>query len=478
MSRDLLIASAGGEVRAAVLEDGSPVDLVVEREERASLVGNIYIGRVRRLAPSLAAAFVDLGLARDGFLPLGSRRGAEEDTAPPPVPAEGEAVSVQVVRDASRNKGPQLSRRLSLAGCRLVLLPGGDRVAVSRLIEDEAERTRLAAVVEAIARDGEGFVVRTAAEGARDEELARDAAYLRTRWAEAEAARTMGTPPILLHAEPEPVERVLRDVALGPIDAIRVDDAAAFGRARAFFRRFAPDVEARLVLHRGAAPLFEMLGVEEAIEQALAPRVGLPSGGCIVIESTEALTAIDVNSGSLAATGGPPESALRTNLEAAAEVARQVRLRNLAGLIVIDFISMESDDAWQQVLTALADGIASDRNRVQIMGRTNAGLVEITRRRQRIPLAEALGERCGACRGTGRVPTAGTIARATLRRVRREARNGPAGALIITAAPEVLAAIEAACAGGVAGLGATLGRNIVLDAAPGAAREAVDLHIE
>lgn len=479
MNRELLIASNDGEVRAALLEDGTLVDLFVEREDHASLIGNIYLGRVRRLAPSIAAAFVDIGEARHGFLPYGVRfKGDDGDENPPPPrpPAEGEAVCVQVVRDASGGKGPQLSSRPSLAGCRLVYLPGSDKVAVSRLIEDEAERTRLVASVEALREDNEGFVIRTAAERVKDEELVRDAAYLRALWTELTTAQATAEAPSLLYVEPAPIERVLRDLALSDIDMIRVDDAASFARARTFCRRFAPDTERRLALHEGAASLFESYGIEDSIEHALDPRAALPSGGCLVFGSTEALTAVDVNSGSLTSIGGPSESSLRTNLEAATEIARQIRLRNIAGLIVVDFISMESEEAWDRVLSTFADALAGDRTAVRLMGRTNAGLVEITRRRQRISLVEALTERCTACGGGGRIPTASAVAQETLRRLRREARSGPAGTLVVSASPEVVAAIEAA-AGDMANLGAVLGRRIVLDASPGAARDAVDLHI-
>ena len=483
MSRALLVACSGSEVRATLVEDGTPVELIVERQNRASLVGNIYLGRVRRHAPGLAAAFVDIGLARDGFLPLGARRGADASDAeapaePPKPPAEGEALCVQVVRDAFAGKGPQLSRRLSLAGCRLVYLPGGDRTAVSRLIEDDAERDRLARSVTALARSGEGFVVRTAAEGATDDELAQDATYLRARWGDIEAARATARAPTLLHAEPEPIERVLRDLAFADVDTIRIDDSAAFARARAFCRRFAPAAEARLVLHRGPAPLFDSAGIEDAVDRALAPRVALPSGGGIVIEATEALTVIDVNSGSLT---GPAEAALRTNLEAAEEAARQIRLRNLGGLIVVDFISMDdegADESWARVLAALERALARDRVHVRLIGRTAAGLVEITRRRQRAPLAEALTEPCAACDGTGRVATAETVAQTALRRLAREARNAPAGTLAVTASPDVVTAMGAACSGGIDAFATMIGRLIVLRPVPGTPREAVDVYVE
>lgn len=482
MRRELLVACSAGEVRAALVEDGTPVELIVERENRASLVGNIYLGRVRRLAPGLAAAFVDIGGARDGFLPLGLRRSAEraEDDPwpePPKPPAEGETVCVQVVRDAFAGKGPQLSRRVSLAGCRLVYLPGGTRVAVSRLIGDEGERDRLAGTATALAQPGEGFVVRTAAEGASGEDLARDAAWLRAAWREVEAARLTTRSPALLHIEPEPVERALRDLAVADVEAIRIDDDAGFARARAYLRRAAPAAEPLLALHRGPAALFEAAGIEDALDSALSPRIGLPSGGSIVIEPTEALTVIDVNSGSLT---GPAEAALHTNLEAAAEVARQIRLRNLGGLIVVDFISMDGPDgdaSWVRVLAELEQALSRDRVRVRLIGRTTGGLVEITRRRQRAPLAETMTEPCAVCDGTGRVATADSVARAALRRLAREARHGPAGALAVAASPEVIAAIEAA-AGGIEALGAALGRRIVLRPIAGTARQAVDLSVE
>lgn len=484
MSRELLISSAGGELRAALTEDGALAALIVERQDRASLVGNIYLGRVQRVALGIAAAFVDIGMGRDGFLPLGVRgrdEAGENGESPPPLPpapVEGEALCVQVVRDAFAGKGAQLSRRLSLAGYHLVYLPDGARIAVSRLIEDETERDRLVASVAALAEEGEGFVVRTAAEGAAPEELARDAAWLRARWSDIVATRTAAAAPMLLHAEPDPVERVLRDHAMDDIAAIRIGDAATFGRARAFCRRFLPDVADRLVQHRGAMPLFDAAGVEDAIEDALVPRVPLPSGGCIVIEGTEALTAIDVNSGSLTDRSGPDEAALRTNMEAAAEVPRQLRLRNTGGLVVVDFISMDDDGAWERVLAALTDGLARDRVNVRLVGRTASGLVEITRRRQRVSLLESLTERCDVCGGRGRVLTCVSLAHATVRRLRREADNGPVGALVVTAAPDLVTAIEESWEGGWPALEKALGRRIVINTVPGSRREAVDIHVE
>ena len=432
MKRELLIETIAGEARIAILEDDRVVDLIVEREAGASLVGNIYLGRVRRVVTGIGAAFVDIGIPKAGFLPL---RGGQ-------MVSEGEAVLVQVARDAFGEKGAQLSLNLTLPGRLLVYGPATDRLSVSRQIEDEEERDRLLRIVEDIAIDQEGFIVRTVAEGTSAAQIAKEAENLRDAWEVVMTAQSGVTAPAILYQDLDLLLKAMRDHAQDDVSAIWFDDNRAHGDARHFCERFAPGLVDRLRLHDGLVSLFDARGVEEAIEQALVDRASLPSGGGIVIEGTEALTAIDVNSGRFVDGVSPQDSALRTNLEAATEVARQIRLRNIGGIIVIDFIDLEDDDVWPQILTRLEEGFATDRVHCRVVGLTEAGLVELIRRRRRRPLAEILLDDCDQCEGTGRIRNAETTAFDVLRALRREALHGPAGPLTVCLEASVEAILD------------------------------------
>lgn len=474
MAGELLINVTGDEFRTAVVEDGELVDLIIEREGRSSLVGNIYLGRVARLMPGMEAAFVDLGTDRAGFLPLTSR----DEGTPNFDPTEGEAVCVQVVRDPIGRKGAQLSRNLSLAGRHVVLTPERERVAVSRLIEDEDERQRLTALAGALAGPGEGFILRTAAEGVGEADLAADAEQLRALWADIEPTRDQATAPVLLHNDLGPLERILRDHgAAGPL-AIRIDDTAAFVKAGEFCQRTMPEAASALVQHDGPAPLFEMYDVEAVVERALERRVALVSGAGIVIETTEALTAIDVNSGSFTGGSGPEDNALLTNLDSAAEIARQIRLRNIGGLIVIDFIHMEQDESWEKVLEALGQGLARDRTPVRLIGLTEAGLVEVTRRRRRESLIQTLTASCPQCAGDGFVKTVDTAGFEVLRALRREAAHGGGGMLVVTAGEELISHLETDADDAITGLEQASGRAVEFRVEPGYEHDRFDILID
>ena len=294
MSQELFINVTAAEIRAALMEDTVLIDLIVERRERASVVGNIYLGRVERVMSGMEAAFVDIGLPRSGFLGLdgGRRRNGEADE---PV-HEGEAVIVQITKDAIAGKGVQLSRRLTLPGRYLVYAPLQDRVMVSRQIDDEEERHRLTGLMADLADGGEGFIVRTAAVGATAEELEADRDQLRDTWAGIEDAQAAMKAPSCLHADIDPVLRVLRDHALDDIDAVHVDDGGAAESARRFCEKVMPGMAERVKLHAGPQQMFEQYCIEEEIERACSRRVDMISGGSLVIETTEALTSIDVNS--------------------------------------------------------------------------------------------------------------------------------------------------------------------------------------
>jgi ribonuclease G len=476
MSQELFINVMAAEVRAALMDESVLIDLIVERTERASVVGNIYLGRVERVMKGMEAAFVDIGLGKSGFLGLDdNRRGNGETSAPV---HEGEAILVQVTKDAIGTKGVQLSRRLTLPGRSLVYAPGQDRVMISRQIEDEAERERLTALMAGIAMPGEGFILRTASVGATAEELAADREELMDTWQSIEDARTTIRAPSCVHADIDPVLRVLRDHALDGIDRIHVDDGTAAASARRFCERVMPGMAERVTLHTGPQQMFEQYGIEEEIECACRRRIHLPSGGGLVIETTEALTSIDVNSGRFDAASDLEQMALRTNSEAAREAARQIRLRNLSGLIVIDLIHMESDDHWNTVIDILDDVTGRDRNPTRVLGVTEAGLVEITRRRRREPLLHTMTEICKACGGAGRVKSLDAASIDILRALKREAGVVPPGEIVVYAAPDVIDSLETDYGEMVDGVEDETGRSIDLRADNEYGRDNYDIVVE
>ncbi len=465
---EILINVALGETRIALVEAGCLRELLVERPGRESVAGNVYLGRVERVLPGIEAAFVDIGLARAGFLALAETRPADDGTAAGDAHiadyvGEGDAVLVQVLRDAFEDKGAKLTTRITLPGRYLIYAPDVAEVKVSRRITGDEERARLASLLGELTEDGEGFIVRTVASGAGREELARDLAGLRAAWAGITDKRSTNKPPALLHGELDPVCRILRDEGGGDIARIAVDDSKTLARVREFCQRFAPAFADRLVLHDGSQSVFEVHGIEEQIESALAPRVEHPSGGSIVIDETTALTAIDVNTGGGAQTGGQQATALRTNLEAAAEIGHQIRLRNLSGLMVVDFVPMRPHHHGAEVLAALRAAVAGDPCSTHVIGFTRLGLVEMTRRRQRGSLSQTLTKPCPPCAGTGRVKSPLTVALEALRAALREAGANPGAALQVTAHPNVIEALDGSAASALAGAEARLGRPLVLN---------------
>ena len=478
MAESLLINVMPGETRAALVRHGRVVELFIERRGRESLVGNVYLGRVERVLDGMDAAFVDIGLGRSGFLGLDGARTGDSGGAGDRIAdhlVEGEAVEVQIAKDAAGRKGVQLSRRISLAGRHLVYTPARDRIAVSRQIADADERARLEAMAGDAAESGDGFIVRTAAEGAGAEEIAADIAYLKRLRSEIDARRAGASPPALLHEEPPPLLRLFRDRVSQEMEAVVIDTPGGFAAARDYCRRHLPALEARLRLQTGPEHVFDAAEVDAEIERALDPRVALPSGGELVIETTEALTAIDVNSGRFTGGGRLEDTAFRTNLEAAEEAPRQVRLRNIGGLILIDFIHMQDEKNWGRVLDALGRALAGDRGNVRLIGRTGAGLVEITRRRQRESLERMLTEPCADCGGEGRAITAHSAALGIMRAIKREAQKARPGGLLVTAASEVVDMLENEAAPAMSELATIIGRRITVQRAPSYGRETFDI---
>lgn len=446
LSDHIFISASPGEVRIAETAQGELTAYTVHRAGAETCVGDVYLGRVEAVLQGIQAAFVDIGETRAGFLALpearpfrpGNPGDAEDDIAD--YLSEGDTLLVQVTRDAEEDKGAKLTTRISLTGRDLVFTPLSEGLSVSRRIGGDAERKRLqAAMAGAMAEGDGGFIVRTAAAEAEDDELAHEAARLRARWEEIEAARDQSRAPAHLHRDVEPALRVLREHGGADLEAVVVDDADLFTRLQAFVAAEMPDLAEVLRHHAGPEALFAAEGIEDAVEALLDPHVTLACGGSLIISETPALTAIDVNTGA-ADFGNKETTALEVNIEAAREIARQVLLRNLSGLLVVDFVSTRRRESQSALADALEAALAEDALRPNLVGFTRLGLAEITRRRQGASLTELL---CGEPAAPERSPE--TVALAALRAVLAEARRQTAPGYVLelpSAAADALAGAQ------------------------------------
>ncbi len=485
---EILVNSSPGETRIALVAEGRLVELQLERASGGSLVGNIYLGRVAKLAPSIDAAFVELGLERAGFLAAGAASGAlsaeggplraaepSRDAAISRLLAEGDALLVQIAKDAIGDKGPTLSARIALPGHFVVLRPGASGIAVSRRIERAEERKRLEAALAPLLAPGEAVTVRTAAQGAPEQVLAAELDALRARWRELlERARGARAPASIL-AEEEALARVLRDHAGPSLRRMFCDSRPVLRQAQAWLARHGLGETVACELVRGPTAVFARHEIEDQIAEALEPTVALPSGGRIAIGRLEALTAIDVDSARHAEAGRLAANSLAVNLEAAAEIARQARLRNLAGLILIDFIHMESAAHRARLSDALALAFAEDPVPTQRGGWTALGLYEMTRKRMRKPLAELLSRSCAVCHGAGLVKSAETVALELLRAAERASDAASGRAVTVWTNEAVIAVLEGPLKPARAELETRLGRPLALRAKPGYGPEQFEL---
>lgn len=410
--------------------NGELQDVFIERLVARGLVGNVYLGRVVRVLPGMQSAFVDIGLERTGFLHVADLFEAHsEEGATKPIEHvlhEGQALMVQVAKDPIGTKGARLTTTISLAGRKLVYLPRDPHIGVSQRIEDEAMREHLKKLLTSIRPETEkgGYIIRTSAEeGATAEEFEQDMAYLGRLWKEIRASRETKPAPSLLYQDLSLAQRVLRDMVHQTTEAIEIDDEKSYEELVEFAERFVPDVRGHLKLYRGERPLFELHGIEEEIARALERRVDLKSGGYLVFDQTEAMTTIDVNTGRYVGKRDFSDTVFKTNLEAAQVIARQLRLRNLGGIIIIDFIDMACDEHREAVLAELRRSIATDRTRMTVSDFTELGLVEMTRKRTRESLAHVLCEPCPVCGGRGELKTARTVCYEIMREIVRLSRQ-------------------------------------------------------
>ena len=444
MNEEILINVTPQETRVAVIQQGVVQELHVERTSGRGLVGNICLGVVSRVLPGMQSAFIHIGLDRAAFLHVADiwehRQNAQDPKPIERLLHDGQKVLVQVIKDPIGTKGARLSTQVSVAGRLLVYLPQDCHIGISQRIEDEAERAQLRERLQHLLPEGEtgGFIIRTMAETATDKELLADIEYVRRIWAGIQEKANTVSAPALLYQDLNLSHRVLRDMANDETDRILVDSRENYQKLHAFAQEYTLTFADRMQHYNGDRPLFDLYGIEDEIERALARRVPLKSGGYLIIDQTEALTTVDVNTGGFVGGRNFDDTIFKTNLEAAHVIARQLRLRNLGGIIIVDFIDMENDMHRDSVLAEFKKALSPDRTRITVNGFTTLGLVEMTRKRTRESLAHTLCEPCPMCQARGEVKTAQTICYEILREILREARQFDAKEFRILADQKVI----------------------------------------
>ena len=443
MNCEILVNVTPQETRVAVVEHGAVQELHIERNSSRGIVGNIYNGRVTRVLPGMQSAFVDIGLDRAAFLHLADiwRLRQSEDAEKPieKLLYEGKNVLVQVIKDAIGTKGARLSTQVSVAGRMLVYLPQVSHIGISQRIEDETGRKLLREKLKHLLPPGEkgGFIVRTMAEAASEQDLLSDIKYLHKLWHDIKEKSETGTPG-LLYQDLTLGYRVLRDFVDDDTARVLVDSRETFQKMTGFARIYMANVIGRIHHYVGERPLFDLYGVEDEIEKSLARRVELKSGGYLIIDQTEALTTVDVNTGGFIGVRSFDDTIFKTNLEAAQVIARQLRLRNLGGIIIIDFIDMENEEHKNAVLIEFKKSLMRDRTHMTVNGFTALGLVEMTRKRTRESLAHILCETCPTCQGRSKIRTSQTMCYEILREILRESRQFDAREFRILASQQVI----------------------------------------
>lgn len=483
MTKELLISSDPLEDRVALLENGQLVEIAIARGERS--VGSIYKGRVMNVLPGMQAAFVDIGLERNAFLSAddatpnnwhdeeedSSRRSSRRTASIEQLVKPRQETLVQLVKEPIAAKGGRISTNIALPGRYVVLLPLASYVGVSRRTESPEERTRLKALAEKIKPKDMGLIIRTGAESKSESALKKDAAHLLKLWKEIEKKGQKSQAPALLHQELGLIDRVMRDMLREDINKCLVDSRPLFEKVLRYAKDTSPALAKRIFYYEGPPSLFEHYRMEEEIAKLLRKKVWLPSGGYVIIESTEALTVIDVNSGKYIGTRSLEETIFKINLEAAAEIARQIRLRDLSGIIIVDFIDMERRENRRKLEAALEEHFKADRVKTVVFGVTNLGLMEITRKRSGKNLDRTLREECFYCSGHGRILNPESVSIRLEREVRRTAAGMEAGALLIQAHPEVALSLAGWHGERLAALEKATGKEIFLRGEP-------DLHME
>jgi ribonuclease G len=449
MRNEILINTTAREDRVALVKNGILHELLIERASRRGIIGNIYLGRVSRVLPGMQAAFVDIGLTRTAFLHVSDvyqpvAQDAESDSRRSveirDLLHEGQDLAVQVMKEPIGSKGARLTTFITLPSRYLVLMPAENKIGISSRIDDEEERQRLKSAMDQIvpAEASSGYIVRTAAEGADIEALRADSEFLSKLWSIISHDVKKHSPGRLVHEDRSLAIRVLRDVASSEIENVLVDSEQAFSHLKQFAETFMPEVVSSIEMYTGRRPILDLYGIEEDIEKALKRKVALKSGGYIIFDQTEAMTTIDVNTGAYVGHRNLEETIFRTNLEATIAIARQLRIRNLGGIIIIDFIDMEEESHRRQVLEALDTALAEDTARTQIHVHSSLGLVEMTRKRTRESLEHILCDACPTCSGSGFVKTPETICYEIFREILRQHRQFKFQELVVLAHQDVV----------------------------------------
>ena len=468
MATELVINASSHETRIALIENGTIAELHIERARERGIIGNIYKGRVIRILPGMQAAFVDIGLEKAAFLYVAdvfddieeyesllynnekapeSNVGDEDlendrhDFRPlHPIEEllqEGQELLVQISKEPIGTKGARITSHISLPGRHLVYMPTVDHVGISRRIEDEEERERLRLAVEGLKQPGSGYIVRTVSEGKSEDDLLSDMQYLSTLWSEITKRGENTAAPCLIHSDLDVVQKVVRDIVTEQLDKIIVDSKPDYDRIIQFIATFMPMMKYSIELYDNEEPIFDRFGLEVEISRALGRKVWLKSGGYIIIEQTEALTAIDVNTGRFVGKHNLEDTILKTNLEAVKEIAYQLRLRNIGGIIIIDFIDMEKEVNRDKVFTALEDAMKGDKSKTNILKISDLGLVEMTRKRVRESIGRMMCEPCSYCEGRGYIKSKTTVCHEIFRELRREMLNSYGNKAVVSVNPQV-----------------------------------------
>lgn len=467
MKAEILINVTPTETRVTVVENGVLQEVFIEREHQRGLVGNVYKGKVVRVLPGMQAAFVDIGLERAGFIHASDIIGGDSQTPITSLLREGQTLIVQVTKDPISSKGARLTNQLAIPSRYLVYMPDTDHVGVSQRIDGSDERDRLRALVaesiknEALTGKG-GFILRTAAEGVGKDEINADTRYLKRLWDTLETRLKGVKAPARVYEELPLFLRTMRDYARPEISRVLIDSKETFQKVQQFSEQFVPEILSQLEYYPGPRPILDLHGVEDEMQRALERKVPLKSGGYLVIDQTEAMTTIDVNTGAFVGRRNLEETIFKTNLEAATAIARQLRLRNLGGIIILDFIDMMDPEHQRQVHRMLEKILEKDHAKTKISGVSDLGLVEMTRKRTRESLGQMLTEPCACCDGKGTVKTTETICYDIFREILREERAYSASCYLVLASSSVIDRLLDEDSSSLADLEAFMGKTIKL----------------
>ena len=460
MTNRIIVNDIPEETRMALIEDGELTEFVVERSDNSQLVGNIYKGKIKNVLPGMQAAFVDIGREKNAFLYIGDMF-IQNDAAADDIATAGQDILIQIGKDAVGTKGPRATTHLTLPGRYVVLMPTVDYIGISRRIHDDAERERLKELAERVKPDGMGLIVRTVAAGRSFDDLQKDIRLLVNLWNALTARTKIVHAPALLYRDVDLIIRIVRDYLTDDMEQLIIDSREAYARIEDLLQYIAPELQDRVKLYTGQEDIFAHLGLEAEIEALAQRQVWLKCGGYLVFDHTEALTVIDVNTGKFVGNTSLANTVLQTNLEAAAEIARQLRLRDIGGIIIIDFIDMTTEAHKQAVLQALTEELNKDRTKSNVLGLTALGLVEMTRKKSRQSVENMLYLECPYCHGTGHIQSPQTIAIRVRRELRRVAVHAKAGNLKVQVHPMVAEVLS--LKGGVERMENRLARRIVIE---------------